>query len=98
MKETVMGAFLAKIIDDNGEEAATRIMTSDRPDAARTMVRSVLEGYDDGLYTGLVKVWNDGDKDDPGTVYGWEALRKSPEGFDEENEVLDVNVKLTEQS
>ncbi len=93
-----MGVFLAKIIDDVGEEAATKIMTRDRQDAARTMVRSVLVGYDDGLYTGLVKVWDDSDREDPGTLYGWEALRELPEGFDEEDEELDVAVKLNEQA
>lgn len=92
-----MPTFVARIIDDEGGSATTRIMTSSREDAARCMVRDALVGYDDGLYIGLVKVWEDGDKDDPGTTYGWEALRELPEGFDEEDEELDVDVKLEVQ-
>ena len=93
-----MGLYLAQIIDDEGEQATTRIMTSSRQDAARAMVREVLIGYDDGLYVGLVKVWNTGDKDDRGTLYGWEAMRELPEGFDEDDEELDVDVKLDVRS
>lgn len=89
-----MPCFVAQIIDDEGESATTRIMTGSREDAARSIVRDALVGYDDGLYIGLVKVWEDGDKDDPGTIYGWEALRELPDGFDEEDEELDVDVKL----
>lgn len=93
-----MGWYLAQIIDDEGEQAATRIMTSGRQNAARAMVREALIGYDDGLYVGLVKVWDTEDKDDPGTLYGWEAMRKFPEGFDEDDEELEVDVKLDDRS
>lgn len=86
-----MGLYLAQIIDDEPEQAAARIMNSSRQGTARVE-------YDGRLYVGLGKLRYDEDEDDPGVLYGSEAEQKFPEGFNDDDETLDVDVNLAERS
>jgi hypothetical protein len=93
-----MRNYGTKLIEVNGDDPVCIILTTDRESAARGAVEAAMEKQENGLYVGVVEVWDHGDPDDPVTRYGWQVELSVPEDWDWEDAMPEMEIAVEQQA